>query len=253
MDQFGLQLLQPPLGLLTLAEVADKAGEEALLARDHLADGQFHRKGRAVLPLADHHPADADNAPLSGGQIAIEVAVVVIAIGCGHEPADVLADHLLRRPAEQALGRMAEGPHDAVLGDHHHGVGHGGQNGLQMGLARAQVLVHGHGVGSHGLERFASCRDRRTDHQEDQPADKVPGCERRELRRHVQPAHKAQHRRQRSRNGAAEDRSADDGRNEEQERQPVSQQRLHGQLQGNAGSRADQGRHQTEACVPVGE
>jgi hypothetical protein len=37
----------------------------------HLADRQLHRKGRAVLALAHHHPADADDAPLAGVEIAL--------------------------------------------------------------------------------------------------------------------------------------------------------------------------------------
>ena len=68
MDQFGLQLLQARLGLLALGQVADEAGEKALLAGSHLADRQLHRKGRAVLALADHDAADADDAPLAGAQ-----------------------------------------------------------------------------------------------------------------------------------------------------------------------------------------
>ena len=64
--QLGLQFLQPRLGLLPLGQIADEAGEEALVARAHLADRKLHRKGRAVLALADHDAADADDAPLAG-------------------------------------------------------------------------------------------------------------------------------------------------------------------------------------------
>ena len=65
-DQLRLQFLQPRLGLLAFGQVADEAGEEALVARAHLADGELHRKGRAVLALADDDAADADDAALAG-------------------------------------------------------------------------------------------------------------------------------------------------------------------------------------------
>ena len=78
-DQLGLQFLQPCFGLLPFGEVADEAGEEALIAHVHLADRKLHGKGRAVLALADDDAADADDAPLAGAQIAIEIAVVILA------------------------------------------------------------------------------------------------------------------------------------------------------------------------------
>ena len=66
MHQLGLQFLQARFGLLPLGQVADEAGEETLVAGFHLADRELHRKGRAVLALADHDAADADDAPLAG-------------------------------------------------------------------------------------------------------------------------------------------------------------------------------------------
>ena len=59
----------------------------APLAGLHLADRKLHRKGRAVLALADHHPADADDAALAGRVIAVEIAVVLLAIGRRHQHA----------------------------------------------------------------------------------------------------------------------------------------------------------------------
>ena len=79
MDQLGLQFLQPRLGLLSFGQVADEAGEEALIAHVHFADGKLHRKRRAVLALADDDAADADDAPLAGAQIAVEIAVMIAA------------------------------------------------------------------------------------------------------------------------------------------------------------------------------
>ena len=58
-----------------------KPVKKRCVAGFHLADRELHRKGRAVLALADHHAADADDAPLAGGQIALQIAVVRLAIG----------------------------------------------------------------------------------------------------------------------------------------------------------------------------
>ena len=105
MDELGLQLLQPRLGLLPLGQVADEAGEEALVARSHLADRKLHREGRAVLALADHHAADADDAPLAGAQIALEIAIVRLAVGRGHQHLDVLSRALRSRYSRTAARR----------------------------------------------------------------------------------------------------------------------------------------------------
>ena len=78
MYQLGLQFLQSRFGLLPLGEIADEAGEIALLTGLHLADAELERKSRAVLALADHHPADADDPPLAGQLVAIEIAVMVL-------------------------------------------------------------------------------------------------------------------------------------------------------------------------------
>jgi hypothetical protein len=46
-DQFGLQFLQPCLGLLLLGEITDEACEEGLSSRMHFADGEMHRLRQA--------------------------------------------------------------------------------------------------------------------------------------------------------------------------------------------------------------
>ena len=80
MDELGLQFLQPRLGLLPLGQVADETGEETLIAHVHFADGKLHGKRRAVLALADDDAADADDPPLAGAQIALEIAVVILPV-----------------------------------------------------------------------------------------------------------------------------------------------------------------------------
>jgi hypothetical protein len=68
-----------------LGEIADEAGEKTAVGGLHLADRKLHRECRAVLALADHDAADADDAPLAGAQVALEIAVVALAIGRRHQ------------------------------------------------------------------------------------------------------------------------------------------------------------------------
>ena len=128
-DQFRLQLLQPRLGFLPFGKVADEAGEEAPLARLHLPHRQLHRKGGTVAPFADHHPADADDPPFAGGDVTGKIGVVAVAVGYGHQDADIAADRLVGGVAEQPLGGGAERLDDALFVDDHHRLGDGGEIG----------------------------------------------------------------------------------------------------------------------------
>ena len=83
MDQFGLQFLQPRLGLLMFGQIADEAGEVARSAGLHFADRKLHRECRSVLALAGHDSADADDMPLAGGSIAREITVMARRSGFG--------------------------------------------------------------------------------------------------------------------------------------------------------------------------
>src|SRR5262245_1396077 len=83
-NEFGLQLLQSSLCLLTLAQVANEPGEETPAARIHFADSKLDRKGGAVLALGDDDATDADNALLSSIKVAVEIVVVLIAIRVRH-------------------------------------------------------------------------------------------------------------------------------------------------------------------------
>src|SRR3974390_1768360 len=109
MYQFGLKFLQARFRLLPFGKVADEASEKTLLCGLHLADAELERKGRAILALADHHAADADDAPLAGCLVAIEIGVVTFAIWRRHQNLDVLAEHFGGVITEQTLGCRAEG------------------------------------------------------------------------------------------------------------------------------------------------
>ena len=140
-DELGLQFLEARLGPLPLGQVVDEAGEEDLLARAHLADGELHRKGRAVRPLARHDPVGSDDAALPGAPVVREVAVVLAAHRLGHQHAHVPPDGRGRGIAEEALGRRAEGGDGPRLVDDDHGLGHGVEDRAQVGLAGAQVRL----------------------------------------------------------------------------------------------------------------
>ena len=70
MRELRLQLLQPPQRALPLGEVAQKAGEETMSICLYFSDRQFDRKGRAVLALSRDDPAEADDPPLAGREVA---------------------------------------------------------------------------------------------------------------------------------------------------------------------------------------
>ncbi len=81
MDELGLQFLQARLGFLPFGQVADKAREETLVRRPHFADRQFHREGGSVFPFSDNNAPDADDPPLAGPQIALQIAVMTFTVG----------------------------------------------------------------------------------------------------------------------------------------------------------------------------
>ena len=73
-------------------------------------------------------PALADDPAVARAGVAAQVAVMGVAVGVGHQHADVVADHFAGGVAELALGRRAKGLDNAVLAHDDDGVGHGFQN-----------------------------------------------------------------------------------------------------------------------------
>ena len=141
-QQAVLQFVQPPLGLLPLGQVADEAGEQARAGPICLADRQLHREGAAVLAPPDDDAADADDAPLAGAAVAVEIAVVLFPVGLRHQHPDVLAADLVCRVAEQAFRGRAEELDGAALVDHDHRVGHGLEDRAQQRqFAGGQVAI----------------------------------------------------------------------------------------------------------------
>src|SRR5690606_3220917 len=135
LQQLGLQLGQAPLRLLALGQIAHEAGEQPVLANPGLAHRELHREPRAVLALADHDAADADDALLAGTQIAGDVVVMALPVGRGHQNADVLPDELLGRVLEQALRGGIDDLNAALLVDGDQPVGGGLDDRLEQRLA----------------------------------------------------------------------------------------------------------------------
>ena len=141
MQQLELQFMQPVLGHLPFGKIADETGEMPLAADHRLAHRQFDRKGAAILALADDDAADADDAPLPGLEIVLEVTVMTLVIGRRHEDADVPADGFCGGVAEQALGGRAEGFDQPAFVDDENGVRRGLQDRAQARLALTQHFV----------------------------------------------------------------------------------------------------------------
>src|SRR6476659_6547712 len=103
MNEFSLELLKPRLGALPFGQVANEARKVSPIARFHLPDGEFHRKRRSVLALADNDAADADDAPLPRTVIAFEITVMALPVRRRHQHLDVAADNLVGLVAKQAF------------------------------------------------------------------------------------------------------------------------------------------------------
>ena len=108
--ELGLELLELALGRLPFGQVADEAGEVAALAGPHLGDFELHGEGRAILALSGDDAVDADDALLAGGEIAGDVAVMLLAEGRGHEHLHILSDdaHLPDVPNRRSAAALKD-------------------------------------------------------------------------------------------------------------------------------------------------
>src|SRR5258705_5758130 len=107
----------------------------------HLADGEMHRKRRAVLAHAGDDAADADDAPFAGLEIAGDVAVMTAAIRLRHQLADVPPDRLGFAVTELTLGGAGEELHDAMLVDYDHRIRDRIQDRAKVALPRPDRVL----------------------------------------------------------------------------------------------------------------
>ena len=136
----GLAVLELANGVPQVGDIAGDAGEHALVAHVQFADREVHGEGGAVLAQADDLAADADDLLLAGGQVVVQVAVVLVPVGLGHEHLDVLADDLGGRVAEEPLGRRVHRLDLAVRVDGEDRVDGRVEDGAGAGLAVFQFL-----------------------------------------------------------------------------------------------------------------
>src|SRR3546814_14880011 len=80
MNEAGPQLFHFLLRPLPLGQVADKAGEDALIA-GRLADRKLDRKCRAVPRLAGDHASDPDDVFFPTPLVAPKIAAILLAVG----------------------------------------------------------------------------------------------------------------------------------------------------------------------------
>ena len=138
-DRFHLLRL-PELFLNTLAagQIPNKAGEYPPTVGRRFSDRQLHGKYCAVLSLARNDPSNSDNAPFASAQIVIQVPVMRLAMGRGHQDLDVGSNDLAFSISEQAFCGCAERGNHASFIDHHHCFGNRLENRPKMCLARRQ-------------------------------------------------------------------------------------------------------------------
>jgi len=206
--------------------------------------------GGAVLAPADHHPVDADDALLAGGEVAVDVAVMLAAIGLGHQQADVAAERLLFRIAELAHGGLVEGGDGAVLVDHHRGVRGGVEEDAKMRLA---CIERGFGLvdGAPGMDQHLA-------HPHDQPARQEVDGEFYDVLKQVAPeaaqiddAGQRDDERRQAGADASGNRSHQDRRHEQDEQRTLAEDVVQGQPEQEGGGDCRNGkrvaRHPLEA------
>ena len=254
-----MQFLQSGLGMLAFGQVTDEPGEEAPFGHRHFADRELHRKSRAVLALADDDPADADNSPFAGAIIALQITVMRRAIGLGHQHADILPNHLLGGPAEQALRGVAEIAHQPAFIDDNHRVGNRLEDRAQMCLAPRQILVHFGSAIASALEPFAADRHRAADDQKQGRANDVAGGDPAVEELDRQASSRAEGRSEQSRPEPRQRRRQDDRGHEKEEGSVMLEQWIEPHARGDPGSdrhdrqRASDGRtHPRERLCEIG-
>jgi len=144
-----LPLLQELLESLGLGEVTDDAGELAHPVDVGLAHRQVQRELGLVAAFPAYLPADADHFAVTGAQIALQVGIVVLGVGRGHQHADVLPHDLPGLVAEHPQRRLIGPLHAPALIDHDHAVDDGLDHGPVQSLDLEQFV---------GLHRELACQ-----------------------------------------------------------------------------------------------
>ncbi len=127
--------------LAALADIGHKAHVQRIAGNRHPPHGQAHGDLRAVLVHGVDIAAGAQQARKARGQMLLQRAAIAIAARRGHEQACAAAHHLLRRPAQQPLGRAVERHDAAAPVDHHDAVHCRLHHGAQARFAALHLAV----------------------------------------------------------------------------------------------------------------
>ena len=125
--------------LLAAADIGQETHKQWHAGQRHAAQGQAHIDQIAVFVQRRYLAPHTDDAGVAGLDVAAQVAVVLTLHGLGHQHADVFANHLLGRPAQQALGGTVVGADQAIALDHDDGVHRRVHHGTQAGFAALDV------------------------------------------------------------------------------------------------------------------
>ncbi len=226
MDEFGLQFLEPRLGLLALGKVAYETGKEALVAGFHLADVELDGKRRAVPAFADDNPADADNSPLARPDVALQVAVVTLPIRRRHQHFHVFSENLVGAIAEQPLRRRAERLHSAAVVNDDHGIRDGVENRFDMGFPGERLLGACRRRKTRTTQQIAAPRRAAADQREYESIDNVGAHQCAIIGDEKQADQQAKNSGEGARAPSAEGRRDQNRRNEEQVRRGSFEHRL---------------------------
>ena len=232
MNELGLQFLQAYFGLLPLGEIADETGKETLIAHLHFADGEFHRERRAVFALADDDAADADNSPLAGPQVTLQITVVIFAIRRGHQSLDVFCHHIGGGITKQPLCCGAEGLDDPAFIDDDGGVGNAVENRLQMCRARLRLFGACRRRAPQVVQNCTAPANSNAGEREQQALHEVVGSER--AIREIKPKCEAKRSRKQPRSPAPHSRCNQHGRDQQYVRDFGAQHGGQGEFDGDA-------------------
>lgn len=117
---FGSYFNDFPFEHFTLADIADDTSIE--LEMVNLADSQPNRKGLSIFMPSVYFTAYPDNTSLPSCDITMDVVVMLLTKGRGHEHGNVFSQHFRGSIPEELLGGRIDGLHDVLLVDGDDGI-----------------------------------------------------------------------------------------------------------------------------------
>ena len=100
-ERYLVRLLEFPLHLLAFGNIMRPPDEDAPLSQPRLADRQADRKQGAILAKRHDLAPDADDFFDARAPVVLQILIVVLAVGRGHQAADVTAHKFLGAVAKE--------------------------------------------------------------------------------------------------------------------------------------------------------